>query len=290
MTLQSFIVPTAKKDLATLFLENLTTNHSKRNFSITGKQGSGMQPLVFPFWNEVSGYFPTTLIEYLMMGEQTTVISGSQHTGKTTLMMSLIDEINLKYTICTKEENCDYLRSLYPERNIIPIMNREQLIVEALRRRMAIVSVFSGLEEMTYEFLMQHQQSNFSLFTHYGSTLPNIISSLSNSILKNGMFQRELRAEELVVNLIDFNIHIVRDQKEDISYIERITECVPLNISNRNKDMIYEARNIVELRNGKYETIHPISVARKESIERNLTKEEKEAFRAFIKLHWVDGH
>lgn len=280
MILQNFIPQSSKRDIAKSFLENLKT---EKNISYTGSQSSGKQHFMFPFWNQISGYYPTTLIEYLMKGRQNTVISGVQGCGKTTLMLSLIENIHPSYTIQTKDKNCDYLRSLYPSRNVLPFINREPLLTNGHSQRNATVSVFDYEDtDSPSEFIQQYLENNFIIFTHSGNNMVKIIKSLSNSILERYPITQESSAEQHVVNLIDFNIHIVRSK--GACYIQRITECIPLEEPKNSQ--FYEARNIIELINGEYITIHPISKRRQKVIEDRLTVEDKEEFRAFNKIHW----
>lgn len=280
MNLQNFIPQLSKSDTAKSFLENIKTD---KNISFTGSQSSGKQHIMFPFWNQISGYYPTTLIEYLMKGRQNTVISGVQGCGKTTLMLSLIENIHPFYTIQTKDKNCDYLRSLYPSRNVLPFINREPLLSNGHSQRNATVSVFDYEDtDSPSEFIQQYLENNFIIFTHSGNNMAKIIKSLSNSILERYPIAKESSAEQHVVNLIDFNIHIVRS--EGACYIQRITECIPLEEPKNSQ--FYEARNIIELINGEYITDHPISKRRQKVIEDRLTVEDKEEFRAFNKIHW----
>ena len=63
-----------------------------------------------------------------------------------------------------------------------------------------------------------------------------LVQSLRNSLLKVGVFNDEKIAEEQVVGVLNFDIHLVKDFKGK-RYIERITECIPLeNEDNYNLD------------------------------------------------------
>ena len=73
--------------------------------------------------------------------------------------------------------------------------------------------------------------SKFTLFTHHAKTFPNLVMALRNSLLKTGMFNNEKTAEEQVVGVLNFDIHIVKDFRGR-RYIERITECIPIEDKN----------------------------------------------------------
>lgn len=235
----------------------------------------------------LQSFMPTALIEFLMKGNQTTVITGSKGSGKTTSMMSLVELIDPMFNLLTLEENVEYLRKLYPLHNIIALRdNRFDFKEKDIKYTSDYdVLVFDEMEEQDSIFANQYLNSRFSIFTHYGKDFSEVVACLRNSFLKKGIIDNVKAAEQHVVNLIDFNIHVVREN-DGPRYIERITECVPL--SSPNGDQLYEARNIVEIKDEAYVTVHPISQQRQEMIECNLSEEEKVAFRAFNKLHWMD--
>ncbi|MDD1505225.1 hypothetical protein PVA17_21115 [Lysinibacillus sp. CNPSo 3705] len=278
MTLQSFIAQQSIEDISSRFVKSL----AKQSISFSGKQSSGCSSITTTVWrNMFPSYYPTFLIKFLMKGNQTTVISGPQGVGKTTLMASLIELVDPKFTIRTQKENIGFLHKLYPNRNIVPFEDTTC----RYHSEEGQISVFDELKLKEPTFVNQHFETLFSIFTHYGKDLSQVVASLRNSFLQKGLCSDEKDAEQLVVNLIDFNIHVVRD-KDGSRYIERITECVPVSLPNG--EQLYEARNIVELKEGQYVTVHPISQQRQEMIECNLSEEDKVAFRAFNTLHWVD--
>lgn len=69
--------------------------------------------------------------------------------------------------------------------------------------------------------------SKFTLFTHHAKTFPNLITALRNSMLRAGTFTDETIAEEQVVSVLNFDIHLVKDFRGR-RYIERVTECIPI--------------------------------------------------------------
>lgn len=81
--------------------------------------------------------------------------------------------------------------------------------------------------------------SKFTLFTHHAKTFPNLITALRNSMLRTGAFSDEKTAEEQVVSVLNFDIHLVKDFRGR-RYIERVTECIPVE---DNEDYTYDYRN-----------------------------------------------
>ena len=74
--------------------------------------------------------------------------------------------------------------------------------------------------------------SKFTLFTHHAKTFPNLVTALRNSMLRTGVFKDEKTAEEQVIQVLNFDIHLVKDFRGR-RYIERITECIP--VENKNE-------------------------------------------------------
>ena len=81
--------------------------------------------------------------------------------------------------------------------------------------------------------------SKFTLFTHHAKTFPNLVTALRNSMLRTGVFKDEKTAEEQVIQVLNFDIHLIKDFRGR-RYIERITECIP--IENKN-EYTFDHRN-----------------------------------------------
>ena len=69
--------------------------------------------------------------------------------------------------------------------------------------------------------------SKFTLFTHHAKTFPDLVTALRNSMLRAGVFKNEKTAEEQVVQVLNFDIHLKKDFRGR-RYIERVTECIPI--------------------------------------------------------------
>ena len=74
--------------------------------------------------------------------------------------------------------------------------------------------------------------SKFTLFTHHAKTFPDLVTALRNSMLRAGVFKNEKTAEEQVVQVLNFDIHLQKDFRGR-RFVERITECIP--IENKNE-------------------------------------------------------
>jgi len=161
---------------------------------------------------------------------------------------------------------------------------------------------------------MAQVASKFTLFTHHAKTFPNLITSLRNSLLKIGMFNDENVAEVQVVQVINFDIHLKKGV-DGTRYIERITECVPVeqkyNYNNDYKNASgieakvdafmdnaveyfrhmtqknnYIYHNVVEWRDGTYVFTHPLSEQNIKEMRENMADNDKKEFDEFLDVAW----
>ena len=156
--------------------------------------------------------------------------------------------------------------------------------------------------------------SKFTLFTHHAKTFPDLVTALRNSMLRAGVFKNEKTAEEQVVQVLNFDIHLVKDFRGR-RYIERITECIPVEEKNeytydhRNEKTIegkldkfmdnatiyftkstnrelYQYRNILEYHDGVYVLTNPISEKNLIEMRNNMDDADIAEFEKFIYRNW----
>ncbi len=156
--------------------------------------------------------------------------------------------------------------------------------------------------------------SKFTLFTHHAKTFPDLVTALRNSMLRAGVFKDERTAEEQVVQVLNFDIHLVKDFR-GVRYIERITECIPVEEKNeytfdhRNEKTLegkfdkfmdnaaiffgkttnrelYKYRNIMEYVNDSYVLTNPISETNIKEMRINMESTDMEAFDRFLERNW----
>lgn len=156
--------------------------------------------------------------------------------------------------------------------------------------------------------------SKFTLFTHHAKTFPDLVTALRNSMLRAGVFKDERTAEEQVVQVLNFDIHLVKDFR-GVRYIERITECIPVVEKNEytfdhrkektlegkmdkfmdnaaiffgkttNREL-YKYRNIMEYVNDSYVLTNPISETNIKEMRINMENTDMEAFDQFLQRNW----
>ena len=159
--------------------------------------------------------------------------------------------------------------------------------------------------------------SKFTLFTHHAKTFPNLVTALRNSMLRTGVFKNEKTAEEQVVSVLNFDIHLTKDFRGK-RYVERITECIPIEEKNEytfdhRKESTLEGkfdkffdnathyftkvtdrelfmyRNILEYVDGEYVVTNPITPTNIKEMRINMDDNDREAFDKFVEKHWGDN-
>lgn len=156
--------------------------------------------------------------------------------------------------------------------------------------------------------------SKFTLFTHHAKTFPDLVTALRNSMLRAGTFKDERVAEEQVVQVLNFDIHLVKDFRGR-RYIERITECIPVEDKNEytyehrkektlegkfdkfvdnatnyfskvtNREL-YKYVNIMEYHNDEYIMTNKISDKNIAEMKKNMNASDLEGFDEFIERNW----
>ncbi|MEK4365471.1 ATPase, T2SS/T4P/T4SS family [Paenibacillus sp. FSL M8-0212] len=242
---------------------------------------------------------PITLLQYLMKGSRITAVTGAQGSGKTTLLMAMVKHIYASYTLRVQEMAFELqLRRIYSRRNILSFRETEHISgqqgLDLQKKTDGTVNILGEVasdEVAAWMIQMSQVASLFTLFTHHAKTFRDLVFSLRNSLLKTGMFQHEHIAEEQVVSVINFDVHMKKDA-EGRRYIERITECLPR--ANQGDSVEERAgftfRNVVEYRNGEYVATAPISSGSMVDMREQMTLQDAERFVQFMKQHWGDQH
>jgi len=243
-----------------------------------------------------NAYLPIALLQFLMKGARITAITGAQGSGKTTLLMAMIKSIYATLTLRIQEMAFElHARNIYPERNILTfretnaISGQEGLDVQ--KKTDGAVNILGEVAtDAVAAWMIQMSQvaSLFTVFTHHAKTFKDLVFSLRNSLLKVGIFNHEMIAEQQVVQVINFDIHLTKDY-DGKRYIERITECVPIEFTNSGSALggqMFEASNILEFKDGKYVVGNRISDRNIKAMEQCMSSKDREEFQVFLKEHW----
>jgi len=262
------------------------------------------------------------LLKYLVKGARITSITGEQGCGKTTLLMGLIENIyetmNLRITEMAFEL---HLRKVYPTRNILSMRETDtisgQECLDVQKKTDGSVNIIGEVAtDPVASWMIQSAQvaSKFTLFTHHAKTFPDLVTALRNSMLRAGVFKNEKTAEEQVVQVLNFDIHLQKDFRGR-RYIERVTECIPVKDSKtydfeykKEHDMdskvtkffenattyfskvtnkeLYKYVNIMEYRNDEYVITNKISDYNIKEMRNNMDENDVAEFDKFIERNW----
>ncbi|WP_152393725.1 pilus assembly protein CpaF [Paenibacillus guangzhouensis] len=231
------------------------------------------------------------LLKYLMKGARITAITGQQGSGKTTLLMALVRHIYGTLTLRVQEMAFElHLRKIYPHRNILSFRETDHIRgqdgLDVQKKTDGAVNIIGeAATDPVAAWVIQSSQvaSLFTLFTHHAKTFNDLIFSLRNSLLKIGVFSNERIAEQQVVRVIGFDIHLRMD-RDGRRLIERITECVPSD--DLTSENTYEAFNIVEYRDGAYIAGNRLSDHSVQAMTELMSEQDAVDFAAFLNKHW----
>ena len=291
-----------------------------RKFDV--KRASLEQIVLFPGKEET-----IDLLKYLVKGARIISLTGEQGCGKTTMLMAMIENIyetmNLRITETAFEL---HLRKIYPTRNILSMRETETIsgqdCLDVQKKTDGSVNIIGEVAtDPVASWMIQSAQvaSKFTLFTHHAKTFPDLVTALRNSMLRAGVFKNEKTAEEQVVQVLNFDIHLQKDFRGR-RYIERITECIPVQEKNEytndyrkaktlegkvekfmdnatvyftkstNREL-YKYRNILEYHDGEYVLTNPISDNNIKEMLNNMDDTDAEEFKKFVKKNWnIDAY
>ena len=262
------------------------------------------------------------LLKFLVKGARIISLTGEQGCGKTTMLMAMIENIYETLNIRVQEMAFElHLRKIYPTRNILSLRETETISgqegLDVQKKTDGSVNIIGEVAtDPVASWMIQAAQvaSKFTLFTHHAKTFPNLVTALRNSMLRTGVFKDEKTAEEQVIQVLNFDIHLIKDFRGR-RYIERVTECVPIENANpynreyRSEKTIegkiekfmdnatnyfqnvtdrqtYEYHNIMEFRGDKYVLTHKISDKNIREMRENMDDTDAKEFDAFIEKYW----
>ena len=263
------------------------------------------------------------LLKYLVKGARITSITGEQGCGKTTLLMGMIENIyetmNLRITETAFEL---HLRKVYPTRNILSMRETDtiagQECLDVQKKTDGSVNIIGEVAtDPVASWMIQSAQvaSKFTLFTHHAKTFPDLVTALRNSMLRAGVFKNEKTAEEQVVQVLNFDIHLQKDFRGR-RYIERVTECIPIvdqqtydkdyksektmdgkvqkffenattYFSKVTEQNLYRYQNILEYVDGEYQITNKITDKNLQEMRANMDDSDLENFDAFVEKYVV---
>ena len=262
------------------------------------------------------------LLKYLVKGARIISLTGEQGCGKTTMLMGMIENIYETMNIRVQETALEFhLRKIYPTRNILTFRETDTISgqegLDVQKKTDGSVNIIGEVAtDPVASWMIQAAQvaSKFTLFTHHAKTFPNLVTALRNSMLRTGVFKDEKTAEEQVIQVLNFDIHLVKDFRGR-RYIERVTECIPVENKNnytfdhRNEKTLegkldkfldnatnyftkitdretYRYVNIMEYVNDGYVLTNKISEQNLREMRSNMDETDQEEFDKFVEENW----
>ncbi|MBQ0139974.1 MAG: Flp pilus assembly complex ATPase component TadA [Kurthia sp.] len=268
---------------------------------------------------------PIKLLQLLMKSKRNVAVTGLQGSGKTTLLMALVEYINPALSLRIQETKFELnLRRLYSNRNILSFQETDsfsgQESLDLQKKTDGDVTILGEVATNPVAvWMIQTSQvaSLFTLFTHHAKTFAELVFSLRNSLLNEGMFSNEKIAEQQVVSVLQFDVHMRQSEETGERFIERITECIPATFANMDeaqKELInltdteskmdflikmqsvyylqqtqtqqFIENTILEFKDGKYITVNPISDKRLKEMMYELNKEDQNELRYLMEEVW----
>lgn len=261
-------------------------------------------------------------LKWLIKGCRVIAVTGQQGTGKTTLLMSLIQFINPAFTLRIQEMAFElHLRKIYPMRNIVSFRETSSISgqegLDLQKKTDGVVNILGEVATASVSsWLVQMAQvaSLFTMFTHHAKTASNLVTALRNALLQTGVFSNEKIAEQQVAQVINFDVHLEKDVRGH-RYISRITEIIPIETNKpypvsfmneaepemqmkafmetmteffiRSTDrVIFETRDIIVYKNGEYKIAYPITEATLVAMKNCMSLKEVEECDTFIRTYW----
>ena len=262
------------------------------------------------------------LLKFLVKGARIISLTGEQGCGKTTMLMGMIENIYETMNIRVQETAFElHLRKIYPTRNILTFRETDTISgqegLDVQKKTDGSVNIIGEVAtDPVASWMIQAAQvaSKFTLFTHHAKTFPNLVTALRNSMLRTGVFKDEKTAEEQVIQVLNFDIHLVKDFRGR-RYIERVTECIPIENKNNytydhRKEKTLEGKldkfldnatnyftkitdretyryvNIMEYVDDGYVITNKISEQNLREMRSNMDETDQESFDRFVEENW----
>ena len=205
------------------------------------KDAATGKPLLGPDGRTVHKYtnatLPQEMIKLLMRGQVTTGFTGRQGSGKTTMMVAAISQVDARFNIRVLEMAPEmYLREIYTQRNILSVAEtptvNAAMLQDALKKSDAALSIVGEVAtDVIAARMIQMGQvaSIFTIFSHHANRTVDLVHALTNSIVAaSGGSATPATVEPQVIDVIKVDCHLDYDVRGN-RYIERITEIIRLD-------------------------------------------------------------
>lgn len=192
---------------------------------------------------------PSTLMYYLMRGEQTTAFTGQQNTGKTSMMKAAMADVAM-VNIRILEMSFELaIRELYPWKNVITVKPTDYVsasnLQDLLKKTDGYLSMVGEVaEDIVAARMIQFCliASAFTIFSHHAKTDEDLINGLTNSLVACGEYESHDVAMATVLDAIKNNVHLDFCKGERvvafISEIVKLNEIEPYPELSKSRDVV----------------------------------------------------
>ncbi len=176
---------------------------------------------------------PILMMKYMILGHRNVAITGSQGTGKTTLLKSIIGFIPTRYSLRIQELAAELnLRFTYPLRNILAFQETDFISAQEglnLQKKtngaVNIIGEVASAIQACHIIQTAFVASLFALFTHHAKTARGLVEAISNNLLEMGLYKDKKDAVAMAAQVLNVDCHVENNRGK--RYIERITEIIP---------------------------------------------------------------
>lgn len=220
---------------------NLSSNTLNALIDPIKKDSATRKPILDADGNEQHKYknaqLAEQLIKLLMRGQVTTAFTGRQGSGKTTMMVGAISQVDARFNIRVLEMAPEmYLREIYPMRNILSVAETPTvtaaMLQDALKKSDAALSIVGEVAtDIIASRMIQMGQvaSIFTIFSHHANRTVDLVHALTNSVVAaSGGTATPATVEPQIIDVIKVDAHLDYDVVGN-RYIERVTEIVRLD-------------------------------------------------------------
>lgn len=191
------------------------------------------------------------LIRYMIKAKETICFSGQQGAGKTTMLIAAIKELYADNTVRLWETYFEtFLRFRLPNRNILTLRETSEISGEKAldsgkktSGQVTVISEAADDESKTYIVKSALAASECVYWTDHSETADDVVQNHRNACLNTGAFRDELKAEEQVLSILKWDIHLVKEQ-DGFRHIDRITEFIRTDqeefIKDAGQDAYYD--------------------------------------------------
>ena len=192
---------------------------------------------VAPVHKYTNAHLPKQLVKLLMRGQVTTAFTGRQGSGKTTMMVAAISQVDARFNIRVLEMAPEmYLREIYPQRNILSAAETRTVtaaeIQDAFKKSDSALSIVGEVAtDIIAARMIQMGQvaSIFTIFSHHANRTVDLVHALTNSVVSaSGGTATPATVEPQVIDVVKCDVHLDYDVLGN-RYIERVTEIIGLD-------------------------------------------------------------